>query len=54
MIVGARHGGLSISEMAFPGLSMHNSVYSVYTEVRKTKHPVSTSSVGENVWLMRQ
>ena len=56
MIVGARHGGLSISETAdLLGFSLHNSLWSLQRMVRKNKkHPVSSSFAGRNILLMRE
>ena len=55
MIVGARQGGLSISETAdLLGFS-HTTVSRVCREwCEKQKHPVSSSSVGRNALLMRE
>ena len=51
IIVGARQGGLNISETA--GLTTVSR--DLQRMVRKTKkHPVSSSSVGRNVLLMRE
>ena len=56
MIVGARQGGLSISETAdLLGFSCTTVSRSLQRMVRKTKkHPVSSSSAGRNALLMRE